>query len=156
MALLQHTELATPGNSTKRISFSQWSGQGVWKCPAAGKPSGWATNTLYISYGYNWYGMTPQANAHSLGLGGHYILSASQLPAPPVRESEVVSPGEMMAIGDGFVGTSGMVKDGKPASWRTYDPTGSGTTKSAYARHQGKADVVFCDGHVDSPTEISF
>jgi prepilin-type processing-associated H-X9-DG protein len=25
-------------------------------------------------------------------------------------------------------------------------------TATAYARHQGKANVVFCDGHVESPT----
>ena len=25
------------------------------------------------------------------------------------------------------------------------------STKRAYARHQGKANVVFCDGHVESP-----
>jgi prepilin-type processing-associated H-X9-DG protein len=27
-----------------------------------------------------------------------------------------------------------------------------GSTKRSYARHQGKANVVFCDGHVESPT----
>jgi prepilin-type processing-associated H-X9-DG protein len=26
------------------------------------------------------------------------------------------------------------------------------TDNSTYARHQGKANVVFCDGHVESPT----
>ena len=36
---------------------------------------------------------------------------------------------------------------------RTYDLTDdSGSTKRAYSRHQGKANVVFCDGHVESPT----
>jgi prepilin-type processing-associated H-X9-DG protein len=25
-------------------------------------------------------------------------------------------------------------------------------TKHSFARHQGKANVVFCDGHVESPT----
>ncbi len=152
MALLQHVELSEPGNPKKHVPFSEWSKQGVWKCPAAIKPTGWATNALYVSYGYNWYGMSPQTNEYSLGLGGHHILGASQLPTPPVRESEVASPSEMMAIGDGFVGSGGMIKDGKPALWRTYDPTGSGNTQSAYARHQGTANVVFCDGRVDSPT----
>jgi prepilin-type processing-associated H-X9-DG protein len=27
-----------------------------------------------------------------------------------------------------------------------------GSTKRSYARHQGLANVVFCDGHVESPT----
>ena len=26
------------------------------------------------------------------------------------------------------------------------------STQRSYARHQGKANVVFCDGHVESPT----
>jgi prepilin-type processing-associated H-X9-DG protein len=26
------------------------------------------------------------------------------------------------------------------------------STKRSFARHQGKANVVFCDGHVESPT----
>jgi prepilin-type processing-associated H-X9-DG protein len=26
------------------------------------------------------------------------------------------------------------------------------STKRAYARHQGRANIVFCDGHVESPT----
>ena len=151
-ALLQHTELSDPGNPGKHIPFSRWSGQGVWKCPTAEKPSGWPTNTLYVSYGYNCYGLTPPTNADSLGLGGHHIFSASQLAAPPVLESEVVRPSEMMAIGDGFIGSGGIVKDGKNILWRTYELAGSGGTKSSYARHQGSANVVFCDGHVESPT----
>jgi prepilin-type processing-associated H-X9-DG protein len=28
----------------------------------------------------------------------------------------------------------------------------AGSDKRASARHQGKANVVFCDGHVESPT----
>ena len=57
----------------------------------------------------------------------------------------------MMAIGDGLIGNSHFIEDGTPELWRTftYDPFGG--TKRAYARHQGKANVVFCDGHVESP-----
>jgi prepilin-type processing-associated H-X9-DG protein/prepilin-type N-terminal cleavage/methylation domain-containing protein len=152
MVLLQYTELSVPGNPTKHIHFSEWSGQGVWKCPAADKPSNLPTHVFYISYGYNWYGMSAETNTNSLGLGGHYIFSASHLPAPPVRESEVVSPSEMMAIGDGFVGGGGIVKDGTPVLWRTYTTNYFGSTQRAYARHQGKANVLFCDSHVESPT----
>ena len=65
---LQSAELSVPGNSTNRITFSRWVGEGVWKCPAANKPSNWPTNGLYISYGYNWSGMSRQSDTNSLGL----------------------------------------------------------------------------------------
>jgi prepilin-type processing-associated H-X9-DG protein len=152
ITVLQHVELSGAGNPTKHISGSEWLGQGVWKCPAAAKPSDWPTSTVYNSYGYNWYGMSGKANTNSLGLGGHHIWNSSQSPAPPVRESEVVNPSEMMAIGDGFVGGNGVVKDGSLALWRTSATDYFGSTDRANARHQGEANVVFCDGHVESPT----
>ncbi len=62
----------------------------------------------------------------------------------------------MMAIGDGFKGGDGVIWDGQPYLWRTYglQDTGMyvGSTKRSYTRHQGKANVVFCDGHVEPPT----
>jgi prepilin-type processing-associated H-X9-DG protein/prepilin-type N-terminal cleavage/methylation domain-containing protein len=153
MALLQHTELSTPGNPTNHVSFYRWSGQGVWKCPTAEKPSNWPTNRAYLSYGYNWYGMSARTDTNSLGLGGHYIFSISHLPAPAVRESEVADPSDMMAIGDGLAGGNGVIQDGAWILWRTYSLTNFlGSTQRSYARHQGRANVVFCDGHVESPT----
>jgi prepilin-type processing-associated H-X9-DG protein len=69
-----------------------------------------------------------------------------------VSESEVANPSDMMAIGDGFYGGNGVLHEGWHL-WRTYGFTDYlGSTKSSYARHQGKANVVFCDGHVESPT----
>jgi len=151
---LQYTELSVPGSSTNRIPFSKWAGQTVWKCPAASKPSGWPTDSgPFFSYGYNVQGMSARTGTKSLGLGGQYVWSASHYPAPPVAESAVVSPSEMMAIGDGFKGGNGIIEDGDNWLWRTYGLTDYlGSTKRAYARHQGKANVVFCDGHVESPT----
>lgn len=153
MTALQDTELSTGGNSTNRIRFYQWSGQGVWKCPSANRPANWPTNFGYISYGYNWMGMSARTDTNSLGLGGHRVQSASHLSmAPPVHESEVSSPAEMMAIGDGFNGGNGVVREGW-LLWRTYGVTNFlGSTARAYARHNGRANVVFCDGHVESPT----
>ena len=151
MAALESTELSIPGSSTNRISFNKWAGQGVWNCPAANKPADWPTNSnLYICYGYNWCGMSKDSDTNSLGLGGHYIGNISRHVAPPVSESEVVSPSEMMAIGDGFAGGNGIVRDGVRALYRTLDAKDFlGSTKRSYARHQGNANVVFCDGHVE-------
>jgi prepilin-type processing-associated H-X9-DG protein len=59
----------------------------------------------------------------------------------------------MMAIGDGFEGGNGIIQDGSPILLRTYGLTDYlGSTKRSFSRHQGKANVVFCDGHVESPT----
>jgi len=150
---LQYTELSAPGNSTNHVPFRKWSGDGVWKCPVASKPSAWPQNQGYESYGYNAYGMSARTDTNSLGLGGHYVWNPPRVPAPPVNESEVVNPSEMMAIGDGFIGGNGVIKDGVWILERTYDVTNFlSSTQRSYARHQGHANVVFCDGHVESPT----
>jgi prepilin-type processing-associated H-X9-DG protein/prepilin-type N-terminal cleavage/methylation domain-containing protein len=131
--------------------------QSIWHCPSAYLPEGWS---IQSDYGYNGYGMSPPSATNSLGLGGHHIwVDETHQPAPPVNESEVASPSEMMEIGDGFKGGNGVILDGWFYLWRTYglqEMGGStfntlGSTKRAYSRHQDKANVVFCDGHVESP-----
>jgi prepilin-type processing-associated H-X9-DG protein len=61
----------------------------------------------------------------------------------------------MMAVGDGFKGSRSVIQDGWYYLWRTYGMQEEreyvGSTKRTYLRHQGKANVVFCDGHVESP-----
>jgi len=146
---LQKYELAP----TDTNRFGKWIEQGVWKCPNASKPANWPEHMGYVSYGYNWYGMSARTDTNSLGLGGHYVWSDSRLPAPPVKESEVVSPSEMTAIGDGFHGSAGVVEDGGWTLWRSSGAQDKvNSTQRSYARHQGRANVVFCDGHVESPT----
>jgi len=156
MALLQHAELSLPGNPTNHIPFSRWSGQGVWKCPSANRPKDWPEHLGYLSYGYNTYGMSAQTDTNSLGLGGHFVWDYpknTRWTAPSVRESEVVAPSEMMAIADGLIGNNGVVQDGTYVLWRRYGVTNYlDSTARAFERHQGRANVVFCDGHVESPT----
>jgi prepilin-type processing-associated H-X9-DG protein len=57
----------------------------------------------------------------------------------------------MIAIGDGFMGGKDIFGDGVGNLMRTYGISFGGAAR-AYAPHQGKANVVFCDGHVESPT----
>src|SRR5436190_24333357 len=77
--------------------------EGVWHCPST-KGSEW-------SYAYNTYGvarigyngpaaMDPKYAA--LGLYGVYRPGSRLI--TPIRESEVISPSEMMAVGDSVVG----------------------------------------------------
>jgi prepilin-type processing-associated H-X9-DG protein len=72
---------------------------------------------------------------------GHFV-SFSVL-FEPIRESEVVTPSDMMAIGDSFHGGVFFVRE------ELTIPDREGRASS---RHQGKANVAFCDGHVESPT----
>jgi len=149
---LSHSELDVPAHKEKPPNYPR---PGIWHCPSAYLPRGFDG---YADYGYNSYGMSARTDTNSLGLGGHHIWGPGFMdsPAPPINESEIASPSEMMAIGDGFKGGNGVIQDGWPYLWRTYGvqdntPPYLGSTKRAYARHQGKTNVVFCDGHVESP-----
>jgi len=128
--------------------------KGVWECPAAKRPPDYPPNLVYTEYGYNWYGLDPRRpDPDPLGLGGHTRSVATPSSAPPVNESEIAVPSEMMALGDGFKGGNGAVVDGVGRLWRSQDTQDKlGSTKRSFSRHQGKATVAFCDGHVESPT----
>ena len=68
----------------------------------------------------------------------------------PVQAGEVASPSEMMAIADGFEGSGDQLYAGRSVFWRENISWGGFfNTATVYARHQGKANVVFCDGHVE-------
>jgi len=131
---LEHEKIASkPGKSFFET--------GVWHCPSAQRPSHFPTNAVYMSYGYNTYGLDVTGNPVSLGLGGHKVGMFARTLAPPVNESEVAAPSDMMAIGDVF--------NGGVVFWRDVKTAGP---ENARSRHQGKANVVFCDDHVESLT----
>ena len=141
----------------------------IWRCPSAVRPANWDTLTgytnsplPYISYGYNGLGIWSPNKTNVLGLGRQSAFTSSisinsqNPPNPPVPDSEIMNPSEMMALGDGFVGGSdGALMDGFSTLMRNYfrlinaPPNGN---PNARFRHQGKANVAFCDGHVESPT----
>jgi prepilin-type processing-associated H-X9-DG protein/prepilin-type N-terminal cleavage/methylation domain-containing protein len=138
----------------------------IWKCPSAVRPANWATltgyqNPHYFSYGYNGHGIWLPNETNALGLGRQSAwttaIATSQSPFanPPVPDSEIMNPSEMMALGDGFVGGNGALMDGFPDLMRNYfrpinaPPNGN---PNARFRHQGRANIFFCDGHVESPT----
>jgi prepilin-type N-terminal cleavage/methylation domain-containing protein/prepilin-type processing-associated H-X9-DG protein len=141
------------GASTR--SIPSFRGKGVWLCP--GVKSKGAQGDGFMSYGYNAFGIGVVSNS-SLGLGGHYGFTHSMQegqPAvvkPPVSPSEVKNPSGMMAIGDGFHGNGTEIFSGQDLLWRHNSYTGFRDTTPAKARHLAKASVVFCDGHVESPT----
>ena len=153
---LSRTEL--DGSPTHAGKPQHYPPPGIWHCPAASMPP---IFPWYADYGYNAYGMSPRTGPQiggvkSLGLGGQHIwLNYENRPEPPINDSEVAVPSEMMAIGDGFVRSQDGIQDGWYYLWRANTqyagPQSIGSNKRAYSRHQGKANVLFCDGHIESP-----
>lgn len=122
--------------------------EGVWSCPSvqwsdsvlAGAANG---SSELLNYGYNddrYNGNSLKPPNQMFGLQGHYSLQTKYI--KPIAESEVVSPSDMTAIGDGFEG-NGLLRR-SPIDF--FEQFGNILT-----RHQGRANVVFCDGHVESP-----
>ena len=111
--------------------------EGVWRCPS----DPWGGSQ--ISYGYNVFGGGRVGNlrTNALGLAGHFTPTFAT--PTPTAESEVVSPSDMMAIGDTFFGLVFFMR----RDLEYLDRIGF-----ASSRHQGRANVLFCDGHVESPT----
>ena len=134
MAQLQAQVLSTSKPGTNFLE------KGVWRCPSARFNNDFAARGLVsMCYGYNAYGVLRVGDtATALGLLGH----TSSGTKAPIRESEVTSPSDMMAIGDSF--------DAAVDFMRTplEDLIRYGNTLS---RHGGKANVLFCDGHVEAP-----
>jgi prepilin-type processing-associated H-X9-DG protein len=137
---LSYEELGIPKSVTPFFT------NGVWNCPSArwynNEP---APNTMgvWFSYGYNFLGLNSAGKNEATGLGGRTTSTYGPL-APPVGETEVAAPSEMIAIGDAFDGNTVIQR----ASWFDMGKKFG----NPFARHQGKANVVFCDGHVESPT----
>lgn len=115
---------------------------GVWLCPSARWGAWFHPGDTVDYYAYNCNGVEPHAmslEASTLGLRG---TSSKSQGFVPVGESEVVSPCAMMAIGDSFAGGLVLYR----AKLTYLESRGF-----ASSRHQGKANVAFCDGHVESP-----
>ncbi|HVU09476.1 MAG TPA: type II secretion system protein [Verrucomicrobiae bacterium] len=117
----------------------------IWRCPSAA----WKTSflaqkpppkTLY--YGYNRFGVDETTNRlNSFGFNGHYDTNSEIYTA--VGESEVAVPADTMIIADSFDASGGLER--RDPGW--FDNYGNTAT-----RHQDKANVIFCDSHVESPT----
>ena len=96
------------------------------------------------SYGYNddkFKGNALRAPGNMFGLQGHYDPDTDSF--RPIAESEVLASSDMMALGDSFEGNWLFMR--KPIE--VFEQWGNILT-----RHERKANVVFCDGHVESPT----
>ncbi len=139
--------------TSDEMSFIQ---RHVWKCPAMKPQSTHPRDLVYVSYGYNEYGMyggdnSADTNAQGLGQKNACLPGMTLAALKPVPESDVSCPSEMMAIADGFWGSGKSLYGGGEQFARTRQPLTYPPTSEPASRHQGKANVVFCDGHVESP-----
>jgi prepilin-type processing-associated H-X9-DG protein len=118
---------------------------GVWRCPSDPEPLN------KISYNYNTFGDARVGNfTNALGLLGHYVPTRDNQGVDlqaPIGESEVVSPSDMMVVGESFFGEAFFMR--RDLQSLDHNRYGNGL---ASARHQGRINVLFCDGHVESPT----
>lgn len=118
---------------------------GVWRCPSAM----WEASFLAqqpppktLCYGYNRFGVDVTTNRlKSFGFNGSYDGNSGTYMA--IGEAEVAVPADTMIISDSF-DASGSMERRESGS---FDYFGNTST-----RHQSKANVVFCDGHVESLT----
>jgi prepilin-type N-terminal cleavage/methylation domain-containing protein/prepilin-type processing-associated H-X9-DG protein len=134
---------------------SGWN-QGVYDCPGLTvemPPLGPLLGPSYLDlemlddYGYNRFGA-----GFAWGLGP--IPSGSpSVPARRVRESQVLVPADMVAIGDAYCeGTAGLdygLTQMIGYQWGD-EATKERARRSTRARHNTKFNVLFCDGHVEA------
>jgi prepilin-type N-terminal cleavage/methylation domain-containing protein/prepilin-type processing-associated H-X9-DG protein len=103
--------------------------RGVWLCPSANP------DTRQGSYGYNRFGVLKVGNlTNGLGL--------ARSPVTAVKEADVVAPSDMMAGGDSLR---------PPGGFFRFDFERAKRSRNDFSRHGGRANVLFCDEHVESP-----
>ncbi len=151
-----------------RLLFLMGNNRKAFYCPAALPSSAWDTNVnetirpmmgvdgkldpfaisekTRFSLGYNDWGLNIN-NRPQLGLGGD--IPPSPLSQGIVRDSMVVAPSQMIMIGD----VPALKNAALIAFNANMDPTDNtpGHTQWPSNRHNYRTDLLFCDGHAESP-----
>lgn len=101
-----------------------------------------------VSYGYNGYGLRSTGHVYSdttptLGLGGS-VPAMSQSVITPVKPVEVVSPANMIAIGDS------MRMPVLQSETYSYLIALGDKQRPSPDRHNGGSNLTFADGHVEN------
>jgi prepilin-type N-terminal cleavage/methylation domain-containing protein/prepilin-type processing-associated H-X9-DG protein len=121
-------------------------GLGATAVPPA--PLGWdfygISSTTRFSLGYNDWGLR-NSSLPSLGLGGDINNGGAEDPGRMVKGSVVKRPADMIMLGDSKADGS---FDGN------IDPVANGDNSQGQQwpsnRHDGRTDLMFCDGHAES------
>jgi prepilin-type processing-associated H-X9-DG protein/prepilin-type N-terminal cleavage/methylation domain-containing protein len=142
----------------------------VLGCPAYDRLPNAIYDWIHGSYGYNGRGLT---NFGLIAWTYQLDLSTGMSPDPTVRDSQIVNPSDMIAIGDAVLGQS-LHPDGSPGLgaagdyelapvWGSpsiatiwmmlgkcpYSPGLAPQIGYVRQRHNGRFNVLFCDGHVE-------
>ena len=124
---------------------------GVHVCPSGFKQKAPETSESrpVSGYAYNVHGMGRRLQDEPLGLAG--MEKAGSYFVAPVPESAVVSPAEMIAMGDGVRGWNRTYEDGVGFISRTPDVQEyAGSNLRVPERHNKALTILFADGHVSS------
>jgi prepilin-type processing-associated H-X9-DG protein/prepilin-type N-terminal cleavage/methylation domain-containing protein len=101
---------------------------------------------LAAIYGYNGDGLNGWGTNLPLGLGLNWNPETKSY--NPVNESQVLAPSCMLAMGDGVKGWNSTYQDSAGLLRLSDAQDHLGSTDRVRRRHNGKANVLFCDGHV--------
>lgn len=123
--------------------------KGILICPSISKKPAALGNIGWTSYGYNCNGIVERTTAMVRGLGGSGMITESIL--KPVKDSEIWSPSQMLAIGDGFTEYQGYIQEGTVQIGRLTIPNPYPVmSMTASKRHHNMLNNVFCDGHIEA------
>jgi prepilin-type N-terminal cleavage/methylation domain-containing protein/prepilin-type processing-associated H-X9-DG protein len=142
-------------------SLGPWTGP-VFKCASYKWRTGFTGLEAGGSYGYNVLGTSPYAPGFDfpLGLGGfnwHPSRSDPEMILRPTKESYVLAPGEMIAIGDSRVAVGAIGTVDLTGGRDFLSPTFPEISENKTPRHSGKQqNVVFVDAHVESIRRTEF
>lgn len=153
------------GYQMNKRNNNEYTPKDVWRCSAADRPVDgfWDVQKQYgyMNYDYNAFGLGAVFTDDSLGLAERWVSGVTNTPVRRVKESEIARPSKMLAIGDALLGRPGVIADGlafgrasdsRIRSIGTSDYDFSKSTQRASIRHQGRGNVAYCDGHVESAT----
>jgi prepilin-type processing-associated H-X9-DG protein/prepilin-type N-terminal cleavage/methylation domain-containing protein len=101
---------------------------------------------LAALYGYNGDGFNGWGTNVPLGLGLDWNPESKSY--SPVKESQVVAPSRMLAMGDGVKGWNTIYQDSAGFTRLSDAKDHLGSTDRVRRRHGEKLNALFCDGHV--------
>lgn len=133
------------GGQQTRISINATT---VFRCPSLKYPA--ARTWELVGYGYNEMGYARQ------GLGSRVVSGPGEIRFGQVRESEVLVPSDMIALGDGILRVQQFLTYGPNLERSSYlvatesIPSLAQDDLTTRRRHLRRSNVGFCDGHVES------
>lgn len=137
--------LAINGLGIPQAQAFTFQSQKIFQCPNAGPPASWPADLGYSHYGYNVYGLGVPGESYGLN------EVTLELQYKPVAISQVLSPSQMYAIGDGFKGWQNAIEDGSSVLRRHVSAADKyASSARAGKRHSGAANVAAVAGNVSA------